>query len=115
MQKSILYLVIALIALGCKSSVTYNDPIPEHDTYTISSKIVNEDRVINVWTPLTYKQSTDSFPVLYMADGGIKEDFPHIANTLEKLIAEGKIPPFILVGIQSVEEIYMDRRKLSTI
>ncbi|MGO3183528.1 MAG: alpha/beta hydrolase [Aequorivita sp.] len=103
MQKSILYLFIVFLAFSCKKAVVYNDPIPEHDTYTIASKIVNEDRVINVWTPPNYKQSTDSLPVLYMADGGIKEDFPHIANTLEKLIAENKIPPFILVGIENTE------------
>ncbi|MEM7561320.1 MAG: alpha/beta hydrolase, partial [Planctomycetota bacterium] len=42
-------------------------------------------------------------PVLYMPDGGIKEDFPHIANTLAKLIAENTIPPMILVGIENTE------------
>lgn len=103
MQKSILYLFTILLAFSCKNAIVYNDPIPEHDTYTIPSKIVNEDRVVNVWTPPIYEESTDSLPVLYMADGGIKEDFPHIANTLADLIAENKIPPFILVGIENTE------------
>jgi predicted alpha/beta superfamily hydrolase len=64
---------------------------------------VNEDRVINIWTPPSYNQTRDSFPVLYMPDGGIKEDFPHIANTLTKLLKEKTIPPFILVGIENTE------------
>jgi len=38
-----------------------------------------------------------------MADGGIKEDFPHIANTLAKLIKENKIKPLILVGIENTQ------------
>jgi predicted alpha/beta superfamily hydrolase len=38
-----------------------------------------------------------------MPDGGIKEDFPHIANTLSKLIEEKKIEPIILVGIENTE------------
>ena len=53
--------------------------------------------------PTNYETSTDSFPVLYMPDGGIKQDFPHIANTLAKLIEAKKIPPFILVGIENTE------------
>ncbi len=103
MPNSIRYLFIVLLAFSCNKAVVYNDPIPKHDTYTISSNIVNEDRVINVWTPPIYEQSTDSLSVLYMPDGGIKEDFPHIANTLAELIAENKIPPFILVGIENTE------------
>lgn len=83
--------------------MVYNDPIPNHDSLKIASKFVNEDRIINIWTPPNYKNSTDSFPVLYMPDGGIKEDFPHIANTLDKLLSENKIPPFILVGIENTE------------
>lgn len=54
-----------------------------------------------------YSDSTDAFPVMYMPDGGIKEDFPHIANTMADLIRKGSIPPMILVGIEtpSAEEI----------
>ncbi len=110
MKKIIFYLLITIFAFSCKNNaITYNDPIPEHDSLIIASKYVNEDRVINIWTPPTYKQSIDSFPVLYMPDGGIKEDFPHIANTLAKLIEENKIPPYILVGIENTER----RRDLS--
>lgn len=104
MKKIIFFLAIAFLTISCKNKgTTYNDPIPQHDTLTIASKFVNENRVINIWTPPNYKESTDSFPVLYMPDGGIKEDFPHIANTLEKLLSENKIPPFILVGIENTE------------
>lgn len=104
MKKIILFLFIATFLFSCKNAaVVYNDPIPKHDSLKIASKFTNDDRVINIWTPATYEKSTDSLPVLYMPDGGIKEDFPHIANTLEKLIAENKIPACILVGIENTE------------
>ena len=104
MTRLILCFIIAITAFSCKEAYpTYNDPIPKHDSLKIASKFVKETRVINVWTPPTYEQSQDSFPVLYMPDGGIKEDFPHIANTLADLIAANKIPPFILVGIENTE------------
>lgn len=104
MKKIIFFLLITALIISCKNEeIVHNDQIPQHESLTIASKFVHENRVINVWTPPNYKKSTDSFPVLYMPDGGIKEDFPHIANTLEKLLSENKIPPFILVGIENTE------------
>ena len=103
-MKNIVYILFsAFLFLGCAEKTAYNDPIPEHDSLTVTSSFVNEDRVINVWKPTIYNQLENKLPVLYMADGGIKEDFPHIANTLAKLIANKKIPPYILVGIENTE------------
>lgn len=104
MKKILLYLTIAACACNCKSRmITYNDPIPPYDSLIIASQHVNEDRRINIWTPPNYKESIDSLPVLYMPDGGIKEDFPHLANTLDTLLKQEKIPPLILVGIENTE------------
>ncbi len=104
MKKTILVLLVAALGINCKNQpAVHNDPIPAHDSLILTSKFVNEERVINIWTPPNYQTTTDSFPVLYMPDGGIKEDFPHIANTLNKLLAENKIPPFLLVGIENTE------------
>lgn len=103
--RKIIYLILfAVYSLCCKAqSAVYKDPIPKHDTYKIKSEKVGETRVVNVWTPVDYAESSERFPVLYMPDGGIKEDFPHIANTLAKLIADKKIPSFMLVGIENTE------------
>ena len=98
------YLILmSLLIISCGNKHQYNDPIPNHDTFKIESKQVGETRIINVWTPPMYKNSNESFPVLYMPDGGIKEDFPHIANTIAKLVKEKSIPPIILVGIENTE------------
>lgn len=104
MKKAIFYCILFIATISCKNKgITYNDPVPEHDTFTIASNHVNETRVINVYLPPNYNQASNGFPVLYMPDGGIKEDFPHIANTLNQLITENKVPPFILVGIENTE------------
>ena len=105
MNKVVCFLVFAII-LSCSNAPQYSDPIPPHDNFTIDSKFVNEKRVINIWTPPNYKTTNDSLPVLYMPDGGIKEDFPHIANTISKLVENKSIAPMILVGIENT-----DRRK----
>ena len=104
MKTIFLYLSVLsmLLILNCANSKA-GDAIPSHDTFEIYSKAVGENRVINVWLPENYKKNNDKLPVLYMADGGIKEDFPHIANTLSKLIKQNKITPIILVGIENTQ------------
>lgn len=104
-MKDIYFILLTVILLltSCSNASQPNDPIPEHETFKIQSKQVGEERTINVWTPEDYKMTSDSLPVMYMADGGVKEDFPHISNTLAKLIKEKKIKPLILVGIENTE------------
>lgn len=79
------------------------DSIPKHETFTIESQFLKETRVINVWLPTDYSSATISYPVLYMPDGGANEDFPHVANTLDSLIANKQIPPMILVGFENTQ------------
>ncbi|MBK6821142.1 MAG: alpha/beta hydrolase [Bacteroidetes bacterium] len=98
-----LLLLIIFTLTNCTNVAQPDDPIPSHETFTIQSKLLEEQRTINVWTPADYKSNLDSLPVMYMADGGIKEDFPHIANTLDSLISVHKIKPLILVGIENTE------------
>lgn len=103
--KTIPVIILLITFYSCKTTqpTEFNDPIPQHDTFTIQSKKLNETRTINVWIPKEYSTSQDSLPVLYMPDGGTKEDFPHIANTLDSLITSKKIPPLILVGIENIQ------------
>lgn len=99
-----LFLLLLVTISSCTNARQPKDKVPSHDEFTIESKLVGETRNINVWTPPEYKTSTDSLPVMYMADGGIiDEDFPHIANTLSELIIAKKIPPMILVGIANTQ------------
>lgn len=102
-MKLVYGLVIACILLGCHPKPLPQDPLPEHDALEIRSEYVGEVRVINVWTPPSYEKGGTSYPVLYMPDGGLKEDFPHIANTIAQLVAQKSIPPLLLVGIENTD------------
>lgn len=80
------------------------DPVPQHDTLMLTSRALGELRRINVHTPRGYAGSdTARFPVLYMPDGGLDEDFPHVVNTVDSLIALGAIRPVIVVGVPNTE------------
>lgn len=102
-RRYILLLGILFLAACISRQRIVSDPIPPYESFNIDSKQVREQRVINVWLPPGYAQSEMRFPVLYMPDGGVKEDFSHIANTLDQLIRAQKIPPYILVGIENTE------------
>ncbi len=80
------------------------DPIPAHDTFTVVSRTLGESRLINVYVPHAYRASPAArFPVLYMPDGGTDEDFPHVVNTVDSLIAERVIRPVIIIGIPNTQ------------
>lgn len=79
------------------------DPVPAHDTFTIASRALGEARPVNVHAPPGYESSMARFPVLYMPDGGLDEDFAHVVNTVDSLAALGSIRPVIVVGIPNTE------------
>lgn len=99
----LLSLCYTILLASCGYKSTIQDVVPKHDTFKLESNQLKEERTINVWTPKNYESTQDSLPVIYMADGGIGEDFPHIASTIEELINEQKIPAVILVGIENTQ------------
>jgi hypothetical protein len=94
---------VTFLFFACAGPAKLSDPLPKHTIFQVNSRLLGETRTINVWLPEEYASSQDSLPVLYMLDGGIKEDFPHIANTLAELIRAKKIPSLLLVGIENTQ------------
>lgn len=92
-----------IIATFCTLLVVAQESIPAHETFKIFSKTPNEERTINVWLPPNFDKNAQALPVLYMLDGGIEEDFVHVAQTVEKLVKSGSIKPIILVGIENTQ------------
>ncbi len=79
-------------------------PLVMGETFTIQSKTLDETRRINVYLPPVYRDSTNvRLPVLYMPDGGMGEDFLHIAGLVQVSVGNGTMRPFILVGIENTE------------
>ena len=98
-------LVLAVIAAGslARAEVVV-EPVPPHQSFTLESTKLKETRRINVYLPPGYDAATATrYPVLYMPDGGIKEDFPHIATTVDTAIRAGEMRPVLVVGIENTE------------
>jgi uncharacterized protein len=74
------------------------------ETFTIDSKILGQRRVINVYVPPGYVTTPGArYPVLYMPDGGLAEDFPHVVGSVDISIKNAVIRPIIVVGVENIE------------
>ncbi|HEX5720198.1 MAG TPA: alpha/beta hydrolase-fold protein [Thermoanaerobaculia bacterium] len=79
-------------------------PLPPHESFTVESKVLSETRRINVYLPPGHAgEGATRYPVLYMPDGGLREDFPHVAETVDAAIKAGEMRPMIVVGIENTE------------
>ncbi len=79
-------------------------PLIIGETFTINSKALTEPRRINVYLPPGYTASAEArLPVLYMPDGGLAEDFLHVAGLVQVSVGNGTMRPFLLVGIENTQ------------
>ena len=79
-------------------------PLAIGETFLIPSSVLGESRRINVYLPPIYADSPGvRLPVLYMPDGGIAEDFLHVAGLMQVSVGNGTMRPFILVGIENTK------------
>ena len=86
------------------AQATAATPLVIGETFTIQSKALGETRRINVYRPQPWGLDPKApLPVLYMPDGGIGEDFLHVAGLVQVLSGNGSMRPFLLVGIENTE------------
>jgi predicted alpha/beta superfamily hydrolase len=79
-------------------------PLVIGESFTIDSQALKEQRHINVYMARAWDTPPDApLPVLYMPDGGIQEDFLHVAGLLQVSVANGTMRPFMLVGMQNTQ------------
>ena len=88
LDPSLPWLAAALLVLACVAPARADEPMPAHLTLRVPSTLLAETRVVNVYVPPGYDSKADRrYPVLYMLDGGEKEDFPHLVEALDALQA----------------------------
>ncbi|WNG62566.1 alpha/beta hydrolase [Archangium gephyra] len=96
--------LFVVLAVGSTARAEATEPVPPHQSFTLESKALKETRRINVYMPPGYDAAKSTrYPVLYMPDGGLQEDFPHVATTVDTAIRAGEMRPLIVVGIENTE------------
>ncbi len=101
-MKRLIALILALLPVPALAQ-TVQTPIVIGQSYRIDSAIMGSPRVTNVWLPPGYDKGTQSYPVLYVLDGGIAQDFHHISGLAQLGTIAGTTQDMIVVGIETVD------------
>ncbi len=89
MKPSRMLALAAAVALSgtpalAQSAAGAPEPLAVGETFTIASAVLGETRRINVCVPPAWGEAPDARrPVLYLPDGGLAEDFLHVAGLLQ--------------------------------
>jgi len=100
---------ISLITVTCAASALAANwqnpasPLTIGETFLLKSSRLHETRRINVYFPPEMPAASRPLPVLYMPDGGIGEDFLHIAGLIQVSVGNRTMRPWLLVGIENTE------------
>lgn len=110
MLKSAVLALAILCATGAPALAQLAEGTPADGTpiiigrsLTMESKILAQTRRINVHLPAGYETSGKAYPVLYLLDGGEKEDFPHIAGLAQLGELSWTYRELIVVGIEGID------------
>jgi len=100
-------LVLACAALApaaaAEPPAVTTQPITLGETYTVPSQVMGGERTINVYLPVGYAKSEKRYPVLYLIDGGIDQDFVHIVGASQLGAEWGRQQDAIVVGIATID------------
>ncbi len=97
-----IFLSSALFTSNFCVAQTESKPLTIGKSDLFHSRVLQEDRTINIYLPEGYKANdTIKYPVIYVLDGGMEEDFIHITGIVhfnaQPWIA--RLPQSIVVGI----------------
>lgn len=94
-------MVLSCLAASVKALAS---SMPTHASFDINSHVLKESRHVNVYTPPDYdSRPILRYQVLYMLDGGLQEDFMHVAADIDTMIRAGQIDPMIVIGIENIQ------------
>lgn len=96
-----IFCLVAFVAFGQKEA----QKITIGESITLESTILNETRTINIYLPPYYQPNdTVKYPVVFILDGGVEEDFIHLAGIFRVNSQPwiNRFPEAIVVGIENV-------------
>jgi hypothetical protein len=101
-------LVLLIFHQAAAAETAGGTPISIGTSHRVQSTILGAGREVNVRLPASYSAAKEpkSYPVLYVLDGGIEQDFIHIAGLGQHAEMSGAFDEFIIVGIATEKRIW---------
>ena len=79
-------------------------PLEMGDRISMYSEELKEVREVNIYLPEGYRDSLHlNYPVIYLLDGSMNEDFLHVAGLMQFLNMMGMHEPSIVIGIANID------------
>lgn len=78
-------------------------PIVIGTSFPVDSEVLGQTRTLNVHLPMGYEQRAERFPVVYLIDGGVQQDFVPVAGFGTLATLSRQYREFILVGVETVD------------
>ncbi|MCD0457221.1 alpha/beta hydrolase [Chryseobacterium sp. LC2016-27] len=103
LKKLLIFCSILFVFQSVAFAQTKNvKPLTIGEIRTIKSKILNEDRVLNIYLPQNFDK-TRSYPIIYLLDGSMNEDFIHVTGLIQFFSQMYSMPETIVVGIANID------------
>ena len=108
-MKTIFYILAIIFPLVSAMAQDQNitvTPLQIGDRVQLHSKVLSEERILNIYLPHGYSpDSVKTYPVIYLLDGSIDEDFIHIAGIVQfgSYPWINMVPESIVVGVSNVD------------
>ncbi|MCU7619120.1 alpha/beta hydrolase-fold protein [Chryseobacterium sp. PBS4-4] len=77
-------------------------PLTIGEIRTLKSGILKEERTLNIYLPQNFDK-TKSYPIIYLLDGSMNEDFIHVTGLVQFFNQMYAMPETIVVGIANVD------------
>lgn len=101
-------LLLALLAAACASgpkpetpAAPTTKPIVIGEQRLLKSAALGDEREINVFLPPSYALTQKRYPVVYLIDGALDQDFHHIAGLAQYGALSSAFDELIVVGVQT--------------
>jgi uncharacterized protein len=99
---SFCFLVLSIVSIGQQDWSPF--PLEMGERITLFSEELQEIREVNIYLPEGYRDSLHlKYPVIYLLDGSMNEDFLHVAGLMQFLNMMGMHEPSIVIGIANVD------------
>lgn len=98
---SLFFITFGFTSLKAQTSLKESSkaPLTIGQVVTIESKALSESRRLNVYLPQGFTSSdTIKYPVIYVLDGSMDEDFLHIVGLVQFYSLQMTMPKSIVVG-----------------
>lgn len=94
------------VKVNAQISASTTFPLTIGDQLSFHSEILDQDRILNIYLPTYYNpDSAQLYPVIYLLDGSMDEDFLHISGIIQfgSYSWINLFPECIVVGISNID------------